>query len=265
MKTKAIKICLTLLIVFFVTPAFASVYDLQARIIDNAGLLKPQERESLLALISSAGSTYSFDLVIVIEKNIGSSSLGQYADNFYDENHYGLVGSRDGALFLLVTDSRDYWFSTSGSGIRILNTAASDKLESGVVKLLRENNYYGAFNAFLTDWQRFLALDAKGRNYNFFHQWNLVLVIIAWVLALAVGFIVVQTWKKAMDTVLPQTQAAAYVVPGSLAFREKKDSFLYSTVSKTKLQKQSQGIASSGRGISTGSSGNRHGGRGGKF
>jgi len=256
MKTKVIKFCLTFLIVFFVTPAFA-----RENIIDNAGLLSQQEKASLLSAAASAASAYDFDLVIVTVKNIGASSPADYADNFFDRNGYGLGQNRDGCLFLLVTDSRDYWFSTSGRGIKVLNSAASNKLEGSVVKLLRENNYYGAFGAFLTDWQKFLALDAKGRNYNFFHQWNLVLVLIAWVLALAIGFIVVQTWKNKMDTVLPQTQAAAYVVPGSLAFREKKDSFLYSTVSKTKIQTQS---SSSGR-ISSGSSGRGHGGRGGKY
>jgi uncharacterized protein len=263
MKTKLFKICLTLMIVFSVSPVFASIYEPELRIIDNAGLLNQQERESLKALIGSAASTYSFDLVIVTEKNIGSSTPGQYADKFYDEHNYGLVGgSRDGCLFLLVTDSRDYWFSTSGKGKNILNSAAADKLESSVLKQLKENNFYGAFNVFLVNWNEFLALDAKGRNYNFFHQWNLVLVLIAWALALAIGFIVVHAWKSAMDTVLPQTQAAAYVVPGSLAFKEKKDTFLYSTLNKTKIQTQG---SSSGRGISAGSSGGGRGGRGGKF
>jgi len=257
MKTKTIKFCLTFLIVLFVTPAFA-----QERVIDNAGLLSQQEKTSLLAAVTSAESAYNFDLVIVTEKNIGASDPEKYADNFFDRNGYGLGQNRDGCLFLLVTDSRDYWFSTSGRGIKVLTSAAANKLDKSIVKQLEENNFYGAFNAFMTDWNEFLALEAKGRNYNFFHQWNLVLVLIAWALALAVGFIVVYTWKKAMDTVLPQTQAAAYVVPGSLAFREKKDSFLYSTVTKTKLQTQSP---SSGKGVHTGSSGRSHGGRGGKY
>jgi len=262
MKTKAIKFCLTFLLVFFVTPAFASMYDLESRIIDNAGLLKPQERTRLLDLISSAGAAYNFDLVIVTEKNIGASDPEKYADDFFDRNGYGQGQNKDGALFLLVTDSRDYWFSTSGRGIKVLTYTAANKLESGVVKQLGENNFYGAFSVFLVNWNEFLSLDAKGRSYNFFHQWNIVLVLIAWALALAIGFIVVFAWKKAMDTVLPQTQAAAYVVPGSLAFREKKDSFLYSTVSKTKLQNQD---SSSGGGVHAGSSGRSHGGRGGKY
>jgi len=257
MKTKLLKICLPFLIVFFVPPVFA-----RERIIDNAGLLSLQEKTSLLASLDAAASIYNFDLVIVTEKSIGASSPREYADNFFDNKGYGQGQERDGCLFLLVTESRDYWFSTSGRGIKILNSAAGNKLESSVVKPLRENNFYMAFNAFLIDWEKFLALDAKGRSYNFFHQWNAVLVSIAWLIAFVIGLIVVQVWKSGMNTALMQTQAAAYMVPGSLAFKEKKDSFLYCTVTKTKLQTQS---APSGQGVHTGSSGRSHGGRGGKY
>jgi uncharacterized membrane protein YgcG len=233
MKTKLIKICLPLLVVFFVTPAFA-----RENIIDNAGLLNQQEKANLSQLIASAASAYNFDLVIVTVKNIDGSNPGEYADGFFKRNGYGLGQNRDGCLFLLVTESHDYLFCPSGRGIKILNPTAEDKLEGNVVKPLKEGDFFGAFRTFLLDWDEFLALDAKGRSYNFFHQWNLVLVIIAWVLSIVIGFSVVQVWKKGMDTVLPQNQAAAYMVPGSLVFNEKKDSFLYSRVSKTKLQKQ---------------------------
>jgi uncharacterized protein len=257
MKTKVIKFCLPLLVIFFAPAAFA-----QERIIDNAGLLSQQEKASLLAVISSAASNYNFDLVIVTEKNIGASSPMEYADDFFDNNGYGLGQNKDGALFLLITDSHDYWFNTSGRGEKILNPTAGDKLDNSVVKNLKEGNFYGAFNAFLLDWEEFLLLDAKGRSYNFFYQWNAVLVIIAWVIAFAIGLIVVQVWKSGMNTALPQAEAAAYVVPGSFAFKEKKDSFLFCTVTKTKLQTES---SSSGGGVHTGSSGRSHGGRGGKY
>jgi len=257
MKIKFLTFCLSLLIVCCAPSAFAL-----ERVIDNAGLLGLQEKTRLLEVISSIASTYNFDLVIVTEKNIGASSPMNYADDFFDNNGYGLGQNHDGCLFLLVMESRDYWFSTSGRGIKILNSAAGDKLENSVLKLLRENNFYGAFQTFLLDWNEFLTLEAKGRSYNFFYQWNAVLVLIAWVLALVIGFIIVQVWKNGMNTALPQTQAAAYMVPGSLAFKEKKDSFLYSTVARVKIESQT---GSSGGGVHTGSSGSSHGGRGGKF
>jgi len=257
MKTKLIKFCLPFLIVFCVPSAFAL-----ERIIDNAGLLSQQEKANLMGLITSAASNYNFDLVIVTEKNIGASDPMQYADDFFDNNGYGMGQNKDGCLFLLVTESHDYWFSASGRGIKILNSAAGDKLENNVVKSLKEGNFYGAFNAFLFNWEEFLLLDAKGRSYNFFYQWNAVLVIIAWVIAFAIGLIVVQIWKSGMNTVLPQAEAAVYMVPGSLAFKEKKDSFLFCTITKTKLQTEN---SSSGGGVHTGSSGRSHGGRGGKY
>jgi len=257
MNIKLHKLCLLVLILFAVSPVFT-----QERIADKAGLLTSQEKANLEAIIKSAASNYNFDLVIVTEKNIGSSSPREYADNFFDKNRYGLGQNRDGCLFLLVTESRDYYFSTSGKGIDILNPAAYNKLESGVVKNLSENNFFGAFQAFLLDWEKFLALNANGRSYNIFHQYNVLLVSIAWIIALAIGFIVVQVWKNGMNTALAQTQAAAYVVAGSLEFNEKKDNFLYSTVSKVKRQSET---GSSGKGVHISSSGARHGGGGGKY
>jgi len=261
MRTKLIKLCLAVMIVFFVSPIFA-----QERIIDNADILSLQDKENLKIMISSIASMYDFDLVIVIENDIGGASPMAYADDFFDYKGYGLGQNRDGCLFLLVTGSRDYWFSTSGRGIKMYNSTALNKLKSDIVKLFKSGGYYEAFHTFLLDSEEFLALDAKGRNYNFFYQWNLVLVLIVWGVAIVIGLIVVQVWKKGMDTALPQTQAAAYMVPGSLAFKEKNDIFLYSTV--TKSERQSENSSSGGGrggGSHSGSSGSSHGGGGGSY
>jgi uncharacterized protein len=233
------------------------------RVIDNAGLLNASEKAELENRLAVIASEYYFDLVIVTENNIGNTQAGDYADNFYDRGGYG----EDGALFLQVAGSyaedREYWFSTSGSGVKILNSTAYGKLESDVLKFLRNDDPAGAYRSFIDDWELFLSLDAKGgRSYNFFYKWNAVLVIIAWVLALLIGFLVVQSWKAQMNTALPQKQADPYVVSGSLAFTDKKESFLYSNVKKTKRESSS---SSSGTGSLISSSGRRHSGRGGKY
>jgi len=170
---------------------------------------------------------------------------------------------RDGCLFLLVTGTRDYWFSTSGRGKKLYTSTALSKLNDDIVKLLKKGRYYEAFQAFLNDSKEFLALNARGgRTYNFFHRWNYASVFVAWLLSLLIGFIVVQSWKKKMNTALPQTQAAAYVVPGSLAFNVKTETFLYSIVNKSpRNDDSSQG----GGGSHTSSSGRSHGGGGGKY
>jgi len=260
MLKKLLKLFLLIFIFCFAFPAFA-----QEKIIDNAGLLSQSQKASLNNRINAISSRYKFDLIILTERNIGGSKTVDYADDFFDNKGYGQGKNRDGCLFLQVTETRDYWISTSGSGIDILNDYALNKLKSDVAKFLSAGQNYEAYNAFLLNWEEFLALDEKGgRRYNFFHQWNVIILIIAWALALAIGFITVQVWKSGMNTAIAQTHAAAYIVPGSLSFKEKKDNFLYSTVTKTQRQTENNS-ARSGGGSRTSSSGRSHGGGGGRY
>jgi uncharacterized protein len=258
MKMKKNLFIAVLLILFL--PAFLFAQ----RVVDNAGLLSTTEKADLERQLAEIASTYNFDLVIVTETDIGNVYPGSFAGDFFDRGGYGLGNDRDGCLFLQVTGSSDYWFSTSGRGIKILNSTANGKLESDVLRFLRNDDPAGAYRAFINAWEKFLVLDAKGgRSYNFFHQWNAVLVIIAWVVSFLIGLFVVQAWKAQMNTALPQKQADLYVVSGSLAFTSKQERFLYSSVSKTKRQTES---SSSLPAMSlTSSSGRTHGGSGGKY
>jgi len=260
MLKNLLKYILLILIICLAVPAFA-----QTRIVDNAGLLNAGEKAALTSLIDSLSTKYDFDLVIVTEKSIGAVMPMDYADDYFDYNDFGLGQDRDGCLFLQVTESRDLRFSTSGRGINVLNRAALNKLEADAVKYLREGNVYDAYNSFLHNWEKFLILDEKGRRYNFIEQWNIVIMIIAWAVALGIGFIVVLVWKKGMNTALAQTQAAAYVVPGSLSFNVKKDTFLYSTVTKTARETDNSSAGGGGGRSHTSSSGRSHGGGGGKY
>ncbi|MCL2184425.1 MAG: TPM domain-containing protein [Treponema sp.] len=264
MKKYSLKLfILTFIILITLPKAYA-----QERIIDNASLLNINEKATLSGLIDTLSRTYNFDFIILTEKNIGSKTPMEYAADFFDNNGYGFGNNRDGCIFLQVTDSRDYWFSTSGRGIKIFTSSAEKKTESEMVKYLQAGDYYSAYYTILYYWEKFLELDAKGRRYNFFHEWNILLVIISWALSFLIGLGVVSGWRKGMNTALMQTQASAYVVPGSLAFKVKDDKFLFSTVTKTKIQSNSNNTISSGGGggrSHTSSSGRSHGGGGGKY
>ena len=253
-KTKSFFLFLMILFLAVSIPAFA-----RDRIVDNAGLLSADEKASLTKTADFLSTAYNFDLVVVTEKSIGSKEAMEYADDFFDNNGYGLGENRDGCLFLQVTGSRDNWFSTSGRGIGILNFAAFGKLEADTVKHLKAGNPYEAYRAFFQNWEEFLILNARGRHYNIFRRWNIVITGTVWLVALLIGFVIVQIWKKGMNKAFPQTQAAAYVVADSLVFKEKRDRFLYSTVTKTKRETKSSG------GSHTSSSGRSHGGGGGKY
>jgi len=265
MKINLLKFNFLFFFVLLALPVFQQQAAAQSRVVDNAGLLSAGEAQRLSSLISAIASEYRFDLVIVTERNIGSISPVAYADDYFDNNGYGFGAGRDGCVLLQVTDTRDIIISTSGSGVSILNASAENKVFNDVIKRLRTNNYYEAYNSFLENWREFLALDAKGgRRFNFFHQYNVIVMIIAWLISFGIGFIVVASWKSNMNTVFAKTQAAAYAVPGSLNFSEKSDTFLYSTVAKTP---RASGGSSGGNagGPRVSSSGNSHGGGGRKY
>jgi len=252
-----IKCLLVILIIFVLTPLSA-----KDRIIDNAGLLTEAQIAYLEQLTKDIAEIYLFDLVIVTEKSIGSVSPMVYADDFFDNNGYGIGENFDGCLFLQVTGiERWYWFSTCGRGIKLLNPHAFKKLEKDVVSELRRDDPESAYRAYIRNWKQFLILEANGRNYNFFHQYNLYLVLGALVLSFLIGFIVVKRWKAQMNTAVAKVEADTYIIPGSLAFTKKQDRFLYSTVTKSARQQSS----SSGGGSHTSSSGRSHGGGGGRY
>ena len=258
-KVQAIIFFLSILFFCFPVTAFA-----QNRVVDNAGLLSPQQEENIRRMADSLSVKYNFDLVIVTERSIGNARAMDYADDFFDYNGYGLGEDRDGCVFLQVTETRDYWFSTSGRGIELLTPTAYSKLQSDTVKYLSADSPYDAYMGFMLSWEEFLYLDANwGRKYNFFYRYNSVLTSLSWVVAFMIGFIVVGFWKKEMNTALAQTQASGYIVTNSLKFNEKTDQFLYSQV--TRSEKPNQTNSSGGGGVHTGSSGRSHGGGGGRY
>jgi len=254
-----------ILSIIFVSLSVPTVLTAQDRVVDNAGVLTAGEKQVLINKIAELSSKYKFDLVIVTEKSI-NKSYEAYADDFFDDNGYGFGSDRDGCLILQVTGDRYIQVSTSGRGIGILNSYAEDKLLTDAAKYLKANSYYGAYYSYLRNWETFLELDEQGgRSFNFFYQWNFVLVAAAWAIAFLIGFMVVHTWKLQMNTALKQTQANAYIIPGSLNFTQKTDRFLYSTVTKTARQTSSSGGGRSGGGMRTSSSGRSHGGGGRRY
>jgi uncharacterized protein len=255
-KTKLVIFFLTSLLLLLTAPVFA-----QSRVVDNAGLLSAGEISELKRLIANIAQVYDFDLVIVTEKSIGDARPMDYADDFFDYSGYGLGGDRDGCLFLQVTGSRDYWFSTSGRGIGILNSAAFDKLNGDVLKFLKRGEPIEAYLVFISSWEKFLILDAKGKRYNYIQAHAPAFYLVAWIVSLIIAFIALGIMKAKMNTARPKTEADRYIIPGSLVFTRQQDIFLYCTISKTAREANS----SSSSGSHTSSSGRSHGGGGGHY
>jgi len=228
-KKKVLVLLLAVLFLFLSAPLY-SLYG----VIDDAGLLSGEETAEINAMIEELAAVYNFELIIYTVNSINGEDPIDYSWAYLDgKSLYG--DSWDGCLLLQSTEYRDYAFTASGRGEKILNNTAYNKLEKDVVSFLRQDDYAGAYKVFASDWEKFLVLEAQGRNYNFLCETGMhsAFIIAASILSFIFGLIKVHAMKSVMNTALPKTEANAYITPGSLAFTQSQDTFLYSRVTKT--------------------------------
>jgi uncharacterized protein len=249
-----------ILLIFVFLPSLVFSQD---RIFDHAGLLNTGEIAALEARAAVIKTAYDFNVVIVTETTIGDEDPMDYADDFFD--YGGFAEGEGGALLLQATEYRDWHISTWGlgklGGETIFSEYALDKTEKNIVSFLGNDNPAGAYNAFFDDVEKYLGLAAAGRHFNFFTENIYLFIIGSWVLALLVAWGIVSGWKRMLNTAVGDPFAHAYITPGSLQFSERTDTFLYSVITKTARPKDNDKSGSS----HTSSSGNSHGGRGGKY
>ena len=229
-------------------------------VIDDAGILSAQEKTRLKTMIEEISAAYNFNLIILTVQDLYGEDAIDFSWDVLDEaGYYGT--NWDGCLLLVSPGARDYCFTASGRGEKILNNAAYNRLEDEVVDYLHDNNYFGAFKIFVDTWKVYLELESKGITYNALRKTSthVTWLVIVWVLGLLVGLIVVAVMKSKMNTVAPKKEADSYIIPNSLALTQQLDTFLYSSVSKVRKSSSSSGGGGGGSSRSGGGRSSRSG------
>ena len=121
----------------------------ESKVFDDANLFTAEETADLnrtaLSLINETG----VDLVIVTTNSTGSRNSMEYADDYFDYNHFGIGPNRDGMLILINMQARDVRISTHGAALGYFRDADIEKLLDKIVKPLSNGNFNGAAEAFL--------------------------------------------------------------------------------------------------------------------
>ena len=99
----------------------------------------------------------------------------------------------------------------------------------------------------------------------YYEQPRHVNVWISIVIGAVIGGITVLIMRACMNTKRPQRSAGSYLNDSSYHLRTNQDLFLYSNVTKTRIQQESSSSGGGGNSVHTSSSGRTHGGGGGKF
>lgn len=240
-----------------ILPSSAAV-TANPRLDDRADLLTPSEEAALTDTLSSLSSELDCDIVCVTAEDLSDSDFPHdytsqdYADMYYESYGY----AADGVLVLVVLsneyDRREVYISTSGKCINRLSDDEREELLDDVIDNHNPdyNGYYDFLNA--------IALDLK----------KAIPPHLSWYmlpLAIGIGFLIalliMRTVRGQLKSVSMQRGAASYIRAGSMNLTASRDTYLYSTVSRTAKPKDS----GSGSSTHSSSGGGTHGGGGRSF
>lgn len=274
-KRRYLVLLLLLLAVLPIDPVYAAG-STPPRLIDEADLLSDGEETQLLEQLDEISQRQQADLVVVTKKSLDGKSAMEYADDFYDENGYGWGDGKDGILFLISMEERDWYITTSGFGITAVTDAGLEYLSDQFLEDLSEGDYLAAFTIFARMCDDYLTQAKTGVPYDTDHLPKKPFPFASRLAAaFGIGFLIAlfaaEMMRSRLKTVRHQPTADSYVKKGSMKLTKETDMFLYRQIQRRERPKQnnSSGQANhaspGGSHTHTSSSGSTHGGGGGKF
>lgn len=241
------------------------------RIADWAELLSDSEEAELSDCLDEISERQQFDVVIVTVDSLEGADVTAYADDFFDYNGYGFGEEKDGIVFLISMEERDWCISTSGYGITAFTDAGQEYMTEKILPYLSDGAYAEAFRIFAEQCDDYITQARAGTPYDVDNIpvepfSPLGALIIAIVVGFVVSFIVTGIMRLGMRSVFSEAAADSYMKKDSLCLTKNYELFLYRNVTKTEKPKETSTSSSSG-GSTThiSSSGNTHGGSKGKF
>ena len=256
-----------LICVASIAPAFAQ--PAVPRVVDDAALMLESDVSKLNEKLDEISERQQFDVAIVTVNSLDGATSMSYADDYFDYNGFGYGDTRDGVVFLLSMEERDWYISTSGFGITAFTDAGIDYIGEQVVPYLSDELYYDAFVMFADYCDDFIT---QAKNDTPYDVDNMPKEPFAFIAALFIGIVIgavvagitCLVFALQLKSVHRESAASNYIKQGSMRVTDSREYFLYS---KTDRERKPEPSSSSGGGSSThtSSSGRTHGGGGGKF
>ena len=261
-------------------PAQATESSDYALIFDEAGLLTDPQRLRLENQAQKIASKYDCNPYVLTVDSLDGAAPREFAKTYYQEHALGNGDYRNGILFLVAMESRDYVTITYGrnpndtsqygAGILAFTDYGISKMEDDVVPSLSEGEYFTAFQTYLDDCETYLNCYSQGKAFDRGTRlpgaplFSLMQILIIIFVPLLIALIVCLIFKAQMKTARKATGAGNYLVDGSFQLTKAKDDYIRTTRSTEKIERNNSG-SSGGSSGSTVDSDGFGGSSGGKF
>lgn len=232
-------------------------------VIDKAKLLSDNEKSKLVLQIEEIRETYNIDVVIVTTNSLEGKSIVEYADDYYDDNGYGIDEDKSGLLLLIDMKDRKIYISTTGKAKSYFTDRRLDSMIADIGNYLKNSQYYDGCNSYLGQVKHYIELGIPEGQYDFNEEINsrnitLISLGIALIVSFIICALVVNSYKhpKSISTM-------NYVDENSIVFTRRKDTFINTYTTKVKIERDNDDNNRSTTHTSSG--GSSHGGSGGDF
>ncbi len=239
---------------------------------DAASLLNEEQYSRLSAKLDEISEKHDLDIAVVTSTGLAGKTAQAYADDAYDINGYGRGDEKDGVLLLICVDSQsgegDVCISTCGYGITAFTDKGIKYIIDEITPELSEKKYDEAIEKYAELCDDLIKQAKDGKPYGASEEddgsLSLVWIPISILIGFVIASIVVSSMKAQLKSVRKQTAAASYVKENGVNITDRRDLFLYRTVTK-KEKSNNNNNSSSSSSTHTSASGQTHGGGGGKF
>lgn len=246
--------------------------DADEKVYDFADILSSSEKENIYDLIKEFIDTYNMDMVVVTTTSNPRGNAEQYADDFYDYNSFGKNKTRDGLLFIIDLDTRNFYISTTGKAIRIFSDDRIESILDYSEPYMKDGSYYEAISSFV-QWSSSYAkkgvpesnknsyIDDNG-NIVYYTKINYLLSVF---ISGIITFIVITILVNRNKMIKRASNANLYLDKSSLNITSRNDAFLTTHTTSVSLSSSSGGSGHGGSSTHSSSSGSSHGGGGRSF
>ncbi|MBP5197692.1 MAG: TPM domain-containing protein [Lachnospiraceae bacterium] len=253
------------LLPFVMAMTFGMNVKAASRLTDYADLLTPSGEEEVLQALDEVSEKYGMDVCVATVFG-REGDIVSFTDDFYDERY-----SENGVILMIDMSDRSWYISTCGEGIKAFTDAGIDYIGEKILGDLADGYYAESFLTYARLCDSFIEGERSGTIYDGAnmpkdpYRVGMSLAI-ALAVGVIVGFIYVSGLKSQLNTVGFNKDAEDYVKRGSFSLSEKRDSYIYSRVTKVRRESSSSSSRSGGgSSFHSSSSGRSHGGGGGHF
>ena len=241
-----------------------TMFSQSAFILDYAGLLSDSEWKELEQKAEAIEQNYQCATYVLTVDSLDGVERRDYAKQFYTANNLGSGDWRNGILFLVAMETREYVtvtygrnpdnLSEYGTGINAFSDYGISQLENKIVPDLSDGEYYDAFQSYLSICDDYLAKYTQtGEAFDVGDapKSKLVPALITILVPLLIAFVVCFIFLSQMHTAKAATQADDYIPKDGFNLTHQVDQYTHTTETRRTIERDH----SSGGGSSVDSGG----------